>query len=299
MIRIIKSAVKKLYDYPPRFAGGFIANLLGYHILRILVFNIFYALRVRKVPQDEQAKKIYKQVMENGIAVFPNFFPGDIFLKIKEECDKSEKVILNERAPRMRRATLVRDGRKDSNLVLKRYLASNIFINQIVSAVLRKDILVCPKVSFEETFYDEEDIGKRSIDTQDQVHFDVSYPTVKCLYYLNDVDESNAAFEYARGSQKLTLKRLWMEYKMSIAFGRWSKNRQGEEPMEVSREALERQGRRVVPIIGRANTMIIANTMGFHRRGAHKTIKPRHLIFVDYRELETFKFLKRKLLRQA
>ncbi|MEK7536876.1 MAG: phytanoyl-CoA dioxygenase family protein [Patescibacteria group bacterium] len=297
MIGFIKSLVKKLYTYPPRFAGGFISNLLGYHILRVLVFNTFYGLRGKKFLQDKQGKAIYEKIMADGIAVIPNFFPEEVFLQIKNECDKAKKEIMNERSPYMARAALVRDDKKDSNFILDKHLASNSFINEIVSAVLGKDILVKPKVSFEETFYHKEDIGKRAVDTQDQVHFDVSYPTVKCLYYLNDIDDSNAAFEYARGSQKLTLKRLWMEYKMSIAFGRWSRNRQGEEPMEVEREALERQGMKVIPFTGKANTLVIANTMGFHRRGTHKTTKPRHLIFVDYRELETFKFLKRKLLQ--
>lgn len=299
MMQVFKSLVKKIYASPPRFSGGFLPNLLGYHVLRILAFNASSALRRRRIPQDEQGKKIYKQVMADGIAVIPDFFPEDIFLKIKDECAKAKKEVMNERSPYMGRATLVRDE-KDSNLVLYEHLANNAFINKIVSAVLGKDILVSPKVYFEETFYHAEDIGKKPTDFQsDLLHFDVSYPTVKCLYYLNDVDESNAAFEYAKGSQRLTLKRLWMEYKMSISFGRWSRNRQGDEPVEVSKKDLEKQGMDVIPVIGKANTMVIANTMGFHRRGIHKTTKPRHLIFVDYRELESFKFLKRKLLRQA
>jgi len=295
----VKLLISKLYSAPPRFAGGLVLNILGYHILRIITFNLFHSLRKKKLPKDPEGRRIYREVLDNGIVSIPYFFPEDVFQKIKEECYRSEKEVISEKSPRMLRSTLVRDDKGTSNPILEKYLAKNDLINKVVSALLGKDILISPKVYFEETFYSDEDLGKPTSDFQDHLHFDVSYPTVKCLYYLNDVNEDNAAFEFVKGSQKMTLKRLWLEYKMSVAFWLWSKERREREFPEINLDFMRRNKMVATPIIGQGNTLVIANTMGFHRRGIHRTTKPRHLIFVDYRELETLKFLKRKLLRHA
>jgi hypothetical protein len=67
---------------------------------------------------------------------------------------------------------------------------------------------------------DKKDIG--NLHSAGFPHADVNYPTVKVFWYLNDVDESNAAYIYAKGSHKMSLKRLLFEYKLSV---RYAKNK--------------------------------------------------------------------------
>ncbi|OGN17758.1 MAG: hypothetical protein A3C88_02185 [Candidatus Yanofskybacteria bacterium RIFCSPHIGHO2_02_FULL_50_12] len=293
-IPILSPLIRKFYAAPPRFAGGPILNLLGYHVLRVFFFNLSFALRRNRMPKDARAAAIARQVIEDGVAVLPNFFPADVFAAIKTECESKEIKVSNERAPHVRRDTLVSEHK--SNPILEPHLANNEFINSIVAAAVRKDILITPKVQFEISYYHEEDIGKPTTDVKsDNLHFDVSYPTIKCFLYLTDVDERNAATMFVKRSHKMTLARLWMEYKMSVMFyWKWNKERRATETPEVSQEFLRQNGLEVMQINGKANTMIIENTMGFHGRGQFLTSLPRHWIIVTYRELESLKYLSRK-----
>jgi len=289
--------ITRFFDPPPRFAGGLILNLLGYHILRILFFQLSYAFKKRKSLKDERGRKILKEVLDSGIVVIPNFFPEDIFRKIKEECDHIDLPVVNERAPRMIRSNVVGEKIKTATPLLEKYLAKNEFINEIVSTAMRQDINIIPTIAVEKSWFSEEDLNKPSTDKADNLHFDVSYPTVKCFMYLNDVNEKNAAFRFARKTQKMTLARMWMEYKMSVPFWLWSKEDQLKITPEVDKSWVEKHGMKLESINGGPNTLIIANTMGLHRRGDFSGTTPREMIFVNYRGLTTANVIKKKIKR--
>lgn len=269
-------------------------NALGYHFLRIARFKLSYALRKRITPKDARAKQAADEVLKEGIVVIPGFFPDEVFRKIKEEADGLRLGVINERAPRILRSVVVADDRPASSRLLEEHFAKNSFMNDVASAVLRKRIIVTPSVRVEKSWFSQEDLGKESTDKADNLHFDVSYPTTKCFLYLNDVDETNAAFSYARGSHKLTLARLWMEYGMSVRFWLWDKATRAVVTPEVDRDFLMRNGLELKSIVGKANTLIIVNTMGFHRRGDYLKTEPRELIQVSYRPLDSSRYLMRE-----
>ena len=289
--------ITKFFDPSPRFAGGLILNALGYHILRIAVFQLSFGLRKKRTLTDPRAKKILDEVLTQGISVIPNFFPQEIFNKIRQEYESLSLPVVNERAPRIVRQNVIGDGIKTVAPVLEEHLAKNPLINSIVAAAMRQDIDVVPSVAIEKGQFSQEDLGSESTDKADNLHFDVSYPTVKCFMYLNDVDEKNAAFRFARRSQKMTLARLWMEYKMSVPFWLWSKEDRIKVTPEVKRSFIDSHGMTLDSINGKANTLIIANTMGLHRRGDYSTTTPREMIFVNYRGLATSNIVKKKIKR--
>lgn len=301
MNKIIKRFIDKFYEAPRRFAGGPLFNLFGYHVLRVLFFNLALHSRRKRMPQNEQNKIVFKQLLDDGIVVISDFFPEDVFQKIKEECDNLDIQVVNERAPHIRRTTFVRDDRHNWAPVLEEHLANNPVINDIASALFRKDILITPKVAVEKSFFHKENLGRKTTDVQsDNLHFDVSYPTLICFLYLNDIDQRNAAFTYVKGSHKLTWARLWMEYKMSLAFyWRWDKKRRENETPEVSDEFVGRQGLKRTQFAGKRNTLVMANTMGFHSRGKYLTTMPREIAYTTFRELESLKYWKRKLFSRA
>jgi hypothetical protein len=193
----------------------------------------------------------------------------------------------------------VEERRKDPNPVLERHFVRDPFMRQVVSAALRKDIRIMPTVQVERSWYDAEDLGKESTDKADNLHFDVSYPTIKCFLYLNDVDRTNAVFSYARKSHVMTLKRLVMEYRMSVKFWEWDAETRARVTPEVGQAFLDDAGLSVEPIEGKANTLIIVNTMGLHRRGTYATSKPRELVLVNYRPLDTLKYFIQGLLPKS
>lgn len=275
--------INAFFDPPRRFAGGLLLNLLGYHFLRILFLNGSVALRKKRDFDDPKRKKVLEAMLRDGAVVIPDFFPDDVFRKIKDECASKDLALFNERAPRIVRSGFVSEDMVTASAILEEHLARNRFNADIASAVLRQDVAAVPTVLVESTWTSAEDIGKPTTDKADNLHFDVCYPTLKCFLYLNDVDASNAAFSYVYGSHRMTWARAWMEHVMGLKFWFWNKEERMRITPEVPARFIKAHGMKVVPLEGKANTLIIANTMGFHQRGQFTTTTPREMAIVNYR----------------
>ncbi len=105
-------------------------------------------------------------------------------------------------------------------------------------------------------------------DPQTVLHADTFHPTVKAWLFLTDVAEDAGPFTYVPGSHRLTAHRLEWERRMSLS-ARQSPNaedRQGSfriAPAELASLGLPQPRVFAVP----ANTLIVADTFGFHARG--------------------------------
>jgi hypothetical protein len=105
-------------------------------------------------------------------------------------------------------------------------------------------------------------------DPQTALHADTFHPTVKAWLFLTDVAEDAGPFTYVPGSHRLTAERLAWERQMSLTAG-YSPNaeiRQGSfriQPTELSSLGLPQPRAFAVP----ANTLVVADTFGFHARG--------------------------------
>ncbi len=106
------------------------------------------------------------------------------------------------------------------------------------------------------------------VDPQLRLHADTFHATVKAWFFLTDVDENAGPFTYVPGSHRLTTRRLDWERRMSIT-ARASddaETQQGSfriDPSELAGLGLPLPRIFAVP----ANTLIVADTMGFHARG--------------------------------
>jgi hypothetical protein len=106
-------------------------------------------------------------------------------------------------------------------------------------------------------------------DPQTFLHVDSFHPTVKAWLFLTAVDEDAGPFTYVPGSHRLTDRRLEWERRMSLS-ARHSPNaedRQGSfriDPVELASLGLPQPRVFAVP----ANTLIVADTFGFHARGS-------------------------------
>ena len=105
-------------------------------------------------------------------------------------------------------------------------------------------------------------------DPQTLLHADTFHPTVKAWLFLTDVAEDAGPFIYVPGSHRLTEQRLAWERRMSLS-ARQSANpetRQGSfrvDAAELAALGLVPPRAFAVP----ANTLVVADTFGFHARG--------------------------------
>jgi len=109
---------------------------------------------------------------------------------------------------------------------------------------------------------------KGKLDPQKTLHTDTFHPTMKCWFFLEDVNDEMSPFNYVPCSQQLTWKRIKWEYRMSIgakniANGHYSKGSPRLTKEDLSALALPP----VKAFTVKKNTLVIANTFGVHRRG--------------------------------
>jgi len=279
---------------PAMFSGGLLSNRLGFQIIRTLYLSI-WRLKPKKVRKEIQE---YVDILErDGILVIPNFFPEDQFAEIRAEFEK----IYSDWAPFDFDPSKFTERQKDhpeyfqtiaekttspQTKAFTDYFVKNKLIEEITSSVVHRKNRIIPHsnfVSLQRKNLDKDNIG--GLHSAGFPHADVSYPTIKVFLYMNDVDESNAAYIYAKKSHKLTLKRLLYEYKLSIRFSKTKK----ASDTAVTEKEIKDLGYTPESIRGKANTLIISNNMGFHNRGDFKTLKPRQIATLDFRYLESWR----------
>lgn len=103
-------------------------------------------------------------------------------------------------------------------------------------------------------------------DPQTELHSDTFHPTAKAWFFLHDVGPEDGPFTYVPGSHLLTPDRLQWEYEQSLTARDDPRPHHGYGSFRVSRTQLEEFGYVPETVSVRANTLVVADTRGFHGR---------------------------------
>lgn len=105
-------------------------------------------------------------------------------------------------------------------------------------------------------------------DPQTNLHADTFHPTVKAWFFLTDVTEDDGPFVYVAGSHRPSKRRLVWERRMSMKARREADFLTSRGSPRIAREELRslRLGEPSVLAVP-ANTLVVADTSGFHARG--------------------------------
>ncbi|MEQ1761686.1 MAG: phytanoyl-CoA dioxygenase family protein [Pyrinomonadaceae bacterium] len=282
---------------PSYHTGSILENRLGLQVARTLGKQIVRGLRRQGVAADIAE---YVTVLErDGVLVIPNFLSNEQFCDVVGEFQEANrgvplvpyKTVSNAK---LYRTQLTVDDAPDKYPTIRKHFQENELLDRIAAAVLKRKITRRPDVlldtyrSIDETCIDN--------DTENILHADLHTPTVKMFFYLNDVDEKNGAFVYAKGSHNLTIARLIHEYDLSV---REAKLKKGVPIPDALLERRATQARNIIRPIHRKrmkvvetrfgvepNTLVVANNMGFHRRGEFSASRPRMALLINYRKSE-------------
>ena len=105
-------------------------------------------------------------------------------------------------------------------------------------------------------------------DPQRDLHTDTFHPTVKAWLFLTDVTPDAMPFVYVPGSHRLTPQRLLWERRMSIRASQRANQPETRLVRAISRDELaELELPQPELISAPANTLVVADTFGFHARG--------------------------------
>jgi ectoine hydroxylase-related dioxygenase (phytanoyl-CoA dioxygenase family) len=279
---------------PNKWAGGYWANLFGWQVVRFLWQNLSWRFRSRPAMKTELAKSTVDDLDKIGVRVLKNFFTPAEFAAINAEYERL-RPHFHAYTPESRSLVVgacgagTIDAPGVNSPVVDKILSNHPQIEEIVAAAARRNIRLKPEVTFIEYHCDESTLGKPQSDGQDVLHSDVGYPSFKVFVYLDDTDRTTGAFTFAPKTHLWGWKRLALEYRMSVNYYRRLKARiLGIEPLRnIDREALS-----VIetPMEAPANSLVVFNTMGFHRRGDFTNFKKpyRRAILVNYRHLDSW-----------
>ena len=113
------------------------------------------------------------------------------------------------------------------------------------------------------------DQKNKRADPQTQMHADTFHPTAKMWLFLTDVGEEDGPFVFVPGSHKLTPERLNWEYEQSLTAQSDERLHHALGSFRITPDMLPSLGygspRRMAV---KANTLIVADTFGFHHRAS-------------------------------
>ncbi len=262
-----------------RLIGSRKLNRLGLHVARKSTAHGFTAVRrwalSPLVPAEQRAA-----FRRDGYVIVRDFLPADQF-----EALRAEATALAAAAPRRIQEG---DTRTELSLVDDEALATAPNLRRLVRDP--RFLGLCNYVGarlkhpFCQVQVLERDFTANQSDPQKSLHADTFHPTLKGWFFLDDVDPDKGPFEYAPGSHRLTRRRLAWEYAQSLNARQSPDEHISAGSFRAGPEDLDAMGLAApVAVTVPANTLVLADTVGFHRRGEAQDSTPRRAIYIYMR----------------
>lgn len=300
---------RALFVPPPYTRGSVAANRIGLQPARMVYESARRAVLPGQRSDDQRIVEACDALERDGVTVVPDFLPADRFAAVRtaaEAWHESEltTTALGSEGPVHRdhhRLDWTRGQSSPTDPDAPGFLAPilNDFGGDPRLRPLVASVMGTAKAGMRpDVVYEHLTLPTDAEDETDNLlvlHADRHFPTVKMFLSLtpNGVDEG--AFEYARGSHRMSRDRLAVEREYATWCAYHREGREGDIPAEAIQNGRigltgaqwQRLGLEISPISVEPNSLIIANNRGFHRRGrmtaGHTRVQLR-LIFHQLRE---------------
>jgi hypothetical protein len=254
------SGAKSFADNP--IIGSKVLNRHGLHVHRLAAAHGLAAMRRRKL-SSRIATEDRAAFDRDGLLIKADFLPADWFCDLVAE-------VKGYRGPgreMLQGDTVTRRIALDAKTLAKMPAVGKLLEAPVFQGIIR----YVNSFDAEPMFYLQTiltHIHQGPPDPQLKLHADTFQPSVKAWLFLTDVEERSAPFMFVPGSHRPTKHRLAWEKAMSIAVSSDGErlSRRGSfriDPSDLA--ALDLPPPKAVAV--RANTLVVADTFGFHSRG--------------------------------
>ena len=232
-------------------------NRMGMQVFRTVAAKTLYKFRPAKV--DASVQSHVEELKREGMIVIPNFLPEDVFESVQKECmtaldqETIPNKIHDHGATKVKIARLNECPPENFRNTLQFYKSP--LIKNVFQAAEKKQF------SPAAAMWGAEHVVQGPADEEDReasLHSDIFYNTHKCWLYLTDVEEKDGPLVFVRRSHKTSIAQLKRIYHHSIDPEHNSRR--------ISQEELEQLGLKEEIMASPKNTLVIANTCGYHRR---------------------------------
>lgn len=247
-------------------------NVAGAQPLRGALARVIYHLRA--TPDDP----IAAEVARHGYAVRSDFLPQHVFDALVRETEEFARSTLprwlHQQGPTLvvNHALTGADATRFPQLGQWR---DGAYTLALASAAERRPLRPgTGSPMLEEVIMGDTSVG----DPQNALHIDAVFNTHKVWLYLDDVTEENGPLVYVPGSHRLDGTRLVEEYRDSTLRNRCVDPSRRIGDAEVARRGLERSA-----ITCARNSLVVANTSGYHCRAPGQPGSRRRALQMSFR----------------
>lgn len=235
-------------------------NVLGAQVLRTVIARAMHLSRSTTIAFPH--RPLREALDRDGVLVWPAFLSQERFDALARECeqlaDDPSRMQSRMSGPNACRKALVRDSGEDATRELRRFLDEDRLRN-LLQAAERRDVgNLLDVAEIEDLVQGTAGSGE---DPQSQWHSDIFFASHKAWFYLTDVTLAHGPLAFVSGSHRLSLPQLASEYAHSTSLGPGVDRSRRIRPAEM--EALKAR-ERIIEVA--RNTLVVANTCGYHRR---------------------------------
>jgi len=242
--------------------GNVWLNRLGLHVFRMVLAHS--VMRARMLMLSRGLDKKYREAyFKDGFVLIQDFLGVDEYSALKQEILSADAEVRECTQGDTLTHRIMLDKSSMPGLPLSETFIANPKLRKLLKFASGVN---SQPVSYIQTIKNH--FVEGPADPQKNLHSDTFHPTMKSWYFLDDVDERNGPFTYVPGSHRLSRARLRWEYKKSIAICNNEDRYSGNGSLRLSETDSKEMG--LQPAHGfkvPANTLVIANTHGFHCRG--------------------------------
>jgi len=251
---------KSFRDNP--LIGNAVLNRFGLHAARLIAAHAVNRFRLALLsPLAEPAQR--RQFRAQGYLVVPNFLPEAEFAALEREVRQARGEV---------RECIQGDTLTHRILLDEEALATMPALGHLFARPGFEPLLKYCAACLKRPLYYIQSIKNGYVegppDPQKTLHSDTFHPTMKAWFFIDDVPTEGGPFTYVPGSHRLTWARLRWEYDRScrargLSDGYSEKGSMRARPEDLSVLGLPDPIRLAV----KANTLVVADTHGFHCRG--------------------------------
>lgn len=295
---LFQRVIGRVFDTkPPPFSRYLIPNLLGWQPVRTLLLHVRFWLRPKR-PIPAPYRQYLEDFERDGYAIIPNFLSPDEYARFRAEyirlIPEFQQDASKVELPHADRLDL-RDPRV-SDETRKLFLESSLIMSVARSFLRRKKLYEVNGYFTRIYALNQAEVDAPQNGGTNNLHIDSPFRIMKAFYYVDSVDEKNGAFAYVRGTQKRSLRQLWLEYRLSIryALNKYTPNPEGQYMpgdswVTVSDKDIERYRLKTKPVAAPGNTLVLGNPAGWHRRGNFLEPGERRTVEINFRNVDTLK----------
>ena len=244
--------------------GNRLLNRMGLHVARLVAAHAARRIRSLFIAPfvDRELRQAY---WRDGFILIENFLPDQEFAQINQDVRHSAgQLEVREciQGDTLTHRVLLDSEARAQLQVVNKLLENRRYLNLLafVGATFKRPLFYIQRIA--------NGFADGDADPQKDLHSDTFHPTMKAWFFLDDVPLENGPFNYAPGSHRLTLGRLKWEYANSINIHELGNTYSKRGSMRANDRDIEKMGyqqRRAISV--KKNTLVVADTHGFHCRG--------------------------------